>query len=244
MNRHRRLWQTGFTLIELVVAMAIFALLALAGWKVFDGLMRTRERATAHADQLSAWQIAYAQLLRDCQQAIARPVVTSTGPEAALVTDGQTLTLTRTGVIDPRINQSDGIARVRYEVQNQQLVRLSLDQPDQWGMTAPLKQVLLNDVSDWQVQALDQGASAIWPPLDSSASAANPPVPNKQLPRGIIVNFKQGTQALTWQFALTPNAPVLTSNTSNNNSNANNNTTDNATPSNNNSRAINDDNPE
>ncbi|MGB5877815.1 MAG: prepilin-type N-terminal cleavage/methylation domain-containing protein, partial [Psychrobacter nivimaris] len=38
--RHQR----GFTLLELMVAMAIFAMLAVAGWQVFDGVNRARER--------------------------------------------------------------------------------------------------------------------------------------------------------------------------------------------------------
>ena len=42
--------QRGFTLLELMVAMAIFAMLAVAGWQVFDSVNRARERAQFHAD--------------------------------------------------------------------------------------------------------------------------------------------------------------------------------------------------
>lgn len=63
--------QRGFTLLELMVAMSIFAMLAVAGWQVFDGVNRARERAQFHADNLAALQYAYLQLQQDMGQIIA-----------------------------------------------------------------------------------------------------------------------------------------------------------------------------
>jgi type II secretion system protein J len=40
--------QTGFTLLELVIAMAIFALLGLASWTLFDGVVRVQQSSMAH----------------------------------------------------------------------------------------------------------------------------------------------------------------------------------------------------
>jgi general secretion pathway protein J len=211
----------GFTLIELVVAMAIFAMLALAGWKVFDGLMRTRERATAHAEQLSAWQMTYGQLLRDLSQAVPRPIQTSIGVDSALISDGQFIAFTRTGVIDPRVGMLSGLERVRYEIQNGQLIRLSLNQPDQWGVTPPLRQVLLSDVTDWQISLIDQTSTTVWPPIDtgssSSTSSTQTPTGDVRLPRGIRVSLTQAGQSLQWQFALPPSRPADTTTTANNN---------------------------
>jgi general secretion pathway protein J len=211
----------GFTLIELVVAMAIFAMLAVAGWKVFDGLLRTRERATAHAEQLSAWQVTYGQLLRDLSQVVPRPVQTSTGVDPALMSDGQFMAFTRTGVIDPRVGMVSGLERVRYEIQNGQLIRLSLNQPDQWGVTAPLRQVLLKDVTDWQINLIDQTSTTIWPPIDTSTAATSSsttPTGDVRLPRGVRVSLTQAGQSLQWQFALPPSLPAdMTTTAANNN---------------------------
>lgn len=60
----------GFTLLELMVAMAIFAMLAVAGWQVFDGVNRARERAQFHADNLAVLQYTYLQLQQDMNQMI------------------------------------------------------------------------------------------------------------------------------------------------------------------------------
>lgn len=62
--------QQGFTLLELLIAMAIFAMLAVAGWQVFDGLNRAKERAQYHANQLSELQYAYLQLQQDMAQIV------------------------------------------------------------------------------------------------------------------------------------------------------------------------------
>lgn len=62
--------QHGFTLLELMVAMAIFAMLAVAGWQVFDSVNRARERAQFHADNLAVLQYAYLQLQQDMSQII------------------------------------------------------------------------------------------------------------------------------------------------------------------------------
>ena len=62
--------QNGFTLLELMVAMAIFAMLAVAGWQVFDSVNRARERAQFHADNLAVLQYAYLQLQQDMGQII------------------------------------------------------------------------------------------------------------------------------------------------------------------------------
>ena len=44
----------GFTLLELMVAMAIFAMLAVAGWQVFDSVNRARERARRARQRLGS----------------------------------------------------------------------------------------------------------------------------------------------------------------------------------------------
>lgn len=69
--------QRGFTLLELLVAMAIFAMLAVAGWQVFDSVNRARERAQLQADNLAVLQYAYLQLQQDMGQIIAyqNPIV-------------------------------------------------------------------------------------------------------------------------------------------------------------------------
>ncbi len=74
----------GFTLLELMVAMAIFAMLAVAGWQVFDGVNRARERAQFHADNLAVLQYAYLQLQQDMNQMIPYQAVDTQGANSSI----------------------------------------------------------------------------------------------------------------------------------------------------------------
>lgn len=60
--------RSGFTLVELLVAIAIFAVLSALGWKVFDYLIKIKERNTQHEQRLGQLQEAYQQVLRDTVQ--------------------------------------------------------------------------------------------------------------------------------------------------------------------------------
>jgi general secretion pathway protein J len=202
----------GFTLIELVVAMSIFALLAAAGWKVFDGLMKTRERATVQAQQLMQVQAVYAQMNRDFSQVVARSVRQSAQEKAALLTDGQSIELTRTGVIDPRLTGQGPLERVRYELRNDELWRLSYSQPDHSGTLQPTATQLIGRVSQFNVQALNPEATQVWPTPESTELSADPTQTTRpvlmQLPKGIEVSLTVAEQPYTWIFALVPMLPA------------------------------------
>lgn len=60
--------QQGFTLIELMIALVIFAMLALAGWQIMDSLTKSRERGYQHQKSLSQLDYAYLQLSQDLAQ--------------------------------------------------------------------------------------------------------------------------------------------------------------------------------
>lgn len=63
--------QSGFTLLELVIAIAIFALLGLASWRLFDGVVRTQQGAGQHEREVRALQRAVGVIERDVWQAVA-----------------------------------------------------------------------------------------------------------------------------------------------------------------------------
>ena len=53
--------QRGFTLIELMIAMALMALITAISWRGMDGLMRVRETAQTQVNRISILQTALAQ---------------------------------------------------------------------------------------------------------------------------------------------------------------------------------------
>lgn len=79
----------GFTLIEVLVAVGVMALVALLSWRGLDGMARAQEQTRSRADQLLVVQAALAQWGTDLDAIQAPPQTTP------LDWDGQVLRLTR-----------------------------------------------------------------------------------------------------------------------------------------------------
>lgn len=67
--------QNGFTLLELVIAIAIFALLGLASWTLFDGVVRVQRGTLGHEQALRSLQRAVSIIERDVLHSTDQPIV-------------------------------------------------------------------------------------------------------------------------------------------------------------------------
>lgn len=207
--------QAGFTLIEVLVSLAIFATMAVAGWTVFDTLNKIKTRNQTHSQVLVDLQTAYSQMLRDLSQVTARPARLGNQPLPAFILDQDKLTFSRAGSFDPIIQGTAGLERVTYEYQpnQQRLVRYSYVNPDQLQAPTPPVTVLLTKVTDFRMSALDPSATDFWPPPQIAASAAASNAASltgdSRLPAGVEFNFKQDDQPLTWRFSLVKSLPSL-----------------------------------
>jgi len=85
----------GFTLIELMVAIAVMALLALVSWRGIDGMVRAQELTRTRADELLVLQTVLAQWSADLD---AVQAIEHTEP---IAWDGQMLRLTRRSTRTP-----------------------------------------------------------------------------------------------------------------------------------------------
>ena len=216
--------QRGFTLLELMVAMAIFAMLAVAGWQVFDSVNRARERAQYHADQLAVLQYAYLQLQQDMGQIIAYQAPVSqnatdsndnTGndnkpasvAEPFMSLDGEHVSFIRFADPDPRYQSSPSLQRVEYVFVDQRLIRRQYNSL-QSGDSISLDSVLLDGVTDGRWQAYLPEMSAKFPNKDTQNSNNNIAIKNDVvlLPKGVGVSFTYQDNPITWQWAMAPQA--------------------------------------
>lgn len=104
----------GFTLVELLVALSVMALLALVSWRGLDGMVRAQEQTRQRGSDLLALQSALAQWGTDLDALLSLPGT------AALDWDGQVLRLTRRSPVDA----GEGalvVAWARRNVQGQDL---------------------------------------------------------------------------------------------------------------------------
>lgn len=182
----------GFTLLELMVAMAIFAMLAVAGWQVFDGVNRARERAQFHADNLAVLQYAYLQLQQDMNQIIPYQAVDTQGanslinnaatnnnnsnqenapvPEPFMSLDGAHISFVRFADPDPRYQSSASVQHIEYIFADERLIRRQYTSLAGGSDSISLDSVLLEGVTAGRWQAYLPELSAKFPNKDSSSN--------------------------------------------------------------------------
>lgn len=76
----------GLTLVELLVAVSILALVAVMGWRGLDGIVRARVAISTDMELTRRMQITFAQLQSDCTQIAS--IEALSGRQALMVSDG------------------------------------------------------------------------------------------------------------------------------------------------------------
>lgn len=188
--------RNGFTLVELLVAIAIFAVLSALGWKIFDYLIKVKDRNAMHEENLGQLQGAYQQIQRDTLQIIPLSARSGENIEAALLLDNQKLSFSKAGVTDPLKQGLSPYERVEY-VYNQQekkLYRLKYANLNRVNSEQPLSSELLSDVEQYRVDVLNPSELDRWP----SDVIKN----NTQLPRGIRIKVTIHDIEYEWVFSL------------------------------------------
>lgn len=69
----------GFTLLEMLVAITLLAVMAVIGWRALDSMTRSRERLTDHDARLDALKVLYGQFQSDCEH-LASPTLLQASP--------------------------------------------------------------------------------------------------------------------------------------------------------------------
>lgn len=191
----------GFTLVELLVAIAIFAVLSALGWKVFDYIVQTKDRNAVHEQRLSQLQDTYQQILRDTVQAVPLTANINGDIQPALVLQNGRFNFSKTGVTDPLEEGISPEERVEYQYRadEQKLYRLKYRNLNQTGRDQPESSVLLSDVEQFQIVVLNPNEMTQWP--DSSFDL-NRIEQKQRLPKGIKINLMVNGVSYEWIFSL------------------------------------------
>lgn len=172
----------GFTLLELLVALAVFAFIGVAAYSGLQSVLSTQVAVEQQTRRLQQVQMSFLFLERDLEQAVGRSIRDEFGqPQPAFVGDAagqELLTFTRTGWDNPLEQRRADLQRLGYRLgEDTTLVRHYWDTLDRGSLGEPRETVLLNGIRRVAVRFLDEQNNwqLEWPPRDSDASTASLP---------------------------------------------------------------------
>lgn len=144
----------GFTLIEILIAMMVFAIIAVIITSSLQTIFNVRERIQKKSERIAEIQIAMSLLQQDFSQAIDRPIsldATSTSP--VLLGGQNEVEFTRGGITNPNFSEKrPHLARLSYFIEGDQLIRRTWSSLDRDQNTLSQDRVILNNVSDLQIR--------------------------------------------------------------------------------------------
>jgi general secretion pathway protein J len=155
--------QRAFTLLEIVIAIAIFSLLALGANSLLSTVTRSSEISAQRESQFEQLQRAMLIMERDFLQIQARIPRTQgiennlviLGGEFEFESDAYGVGFVRSGWRNPQLRlKRSSLQNVAYRLQENRLERLHTNYVDAVLGTEPYIRVLLNDVSDFEVEVL------------------------------------------------------------------------------------------
>ncbi|MFZ6645467.1 PulJ/GspJ family protein [Undibacterium sp. TJN25] len=107
----------GFTLVELLVAVSVMAIIAMLGWRGLDVIIRARNSLTGELEKAHGVQLAFAQMESDCEHLISYSTLPNRAP---LVVAQNRLVLVRNVFAD---NQPSRVQVVAYHLRDGVLSR-------------------------------------------------------------------------------------------------------------------------
>jgi len=185
--RRRRHYCQGLTILEVLIALSIFALIGVASYRMLTAVIGGQQATTAHSIELGHLQKAMLIMARDIEQSVARPVRMSTGeplPAVRVNSGDYKLELTRGGWRNPLQIPRSSLQRVAYEVgphpdrersdspffgdDRRYLLRQYWSGLDRAGSVAPQVQALLAAVESIALRVIsDRGERRQWPLANS-----------------------------------------------------------------------------
>jgi general secretion pathway protein J len=157
----------GFTLLELLVALAIFAIMAVMAYSGLHSVLQASARLEQEMQRLAEVQTAFTLFSRDAMQAFPRPIRNEWGdPLSALAGDATSLEFTRAGWNNPLNQPRSNLQRVAYRLENREFYRLYWNVLDRAQDSRPERILLLGEVHRLRLRYRDQGGQwhDQWPP--------------------------------------------------------------------------------
>ena len=187
--------QQGFTLMEVLIAVTITAVIGLGVWQVVNGVVNSRDRVNELAEQFDGLQKAMLLLERDITQVVNRPVRDVYGDFSPALTtrdDAFALMITRQGWRNPLGLRRSGLQRSAWEFTGSELRRRYWPVVDEGQEDSSRDLLLLENVTEFEIRFIDADGNRHeqWPDDEALAGLSPGARPDIALPRGIEVTLE------------------------------------------------------
>ncbi len=164
----------GFTLLELLVAVAIFAVLSAMAYGGLRNVIDNSQQTEIAMQRLQQVQLAMLKISRDLTQLSPRSIRDEYGNTSNYILAGQGddifIELTRGGRRNPAELLRSHLLRVAYKIEENTLSRLHWPHLDRTQEMQPYESVLLEEVESASIRFLDNDNEwhDEWPPLSAT----------------------------------------------------------------------------
>lgn len=206
--RVERVCQAGFTLLELLVAIVVFALMMVPAYGWMTNLLNQVDYSDQQAERMADVQMAYQVLQRDLEQLADRGIRNEFGDEVSALVGGSGFTgveFTRAGYPNPAGYRRSELQRVAYIPDDDRLLRHTWRALDRAQDSLPAEQVLVEEMENFNMRFLDQSGNwqERWPPLQQNTASG------VGFPRAVEVQLElKDFGELNWLFLLPQNFVV------------------------------------
>lgn len=181
--------ERGFTLIEVLVALAVFGVLSVLAYMSLAQTLSNSDMLTARMDRLQSIQRTMSYLSNELLQAVPRPVRVELGEapvpalQSSLVSDFA-LQLTHGGWPNAAGTPRSTMQRTAYRIEDGELIRYHWNVLDRTVNNTPIGTVMLEEVNSLTFRFLQVSGEWTdqWPPL---AAQGAPPL--RTLPRAVEI---------------------------------------------------------
>lgn len=174
--------QHGFTLLELLIASIIFAIMAVMAYGGLNNVIKNSESSQQALQRLQQVQQCVAVLDRDFSQIVPRSIRNEFGVTLPYLVAGndidQLIEFTRGGRVNPANLKRSSMLRVAYRAEKENLVRIQWQQLDRAQGIEPKTTTLLEGVDEANIRFLDAEGEwhERWPPLSASSTGSLRPL--------------------------------------------------------------------